>query len=72
MNNFVINIFSDIPTRIKQAIFRLARRLPVVQRQIAQAREDTLKSIRSDVAKSVKGHTFIRSLPEKGLSKVNY
>jgi hypothetical protein len=53
-------------------VFRLARRLPVVQRKIAQAREDTLKSVCEDIAKSVAGHQFTRILPEKGLSKVRF
>jgi len=64
--------FSDILTRIKQAIFHLARRLPVVQRQIAKARDDALRSVHDDMAKSIKGHTFAKTLPEKGLSKVKY
>jgi hypothetical protein len=48
----------------------LARRLPVVQRQIAQARDDTLRSVYDNMAKSVRGHQFAKALPEKGLSKV--
>jgi len=50
----------------------LARRLPVVQRQIAQARDDTLRSVYDNMAKSVRGHQFAKALPEKGLSKVKY
>jgi len=50
----------------------LARRLPFVQRQIAQARDDTLKSINGTMEKSLKGHKFTHALPEKGLSKVKY
>jgi hypothetical protein len=64
-------IFLDIPTRIKQLIFRLARHLPIVQRQIAQARDDTLRSVCANMAKSVKGHQFAQALPKTGLSKVN-
>jgi hypothetical protein len=48
----------------------MARRLPVVQRKIAKAREDTLTSVCNDIAKSVAGHEFAKALPEKGLSKV--
>lgn len=55
---------------MKQTIFRLARHVPYVQREIAKARDDTLRSIYADMTKSVRGHTFARSLPEKGLSKV--
>jgi hypothetical protein len=43
----------------------------MIQRQIAKAREDTLKSVYGDMAKSVRGHKFAKALPEKGLSKVN-
>jgi hypothetical protein len=64
-------IFLDIPTRIKELIFRLARRLPIVKRQIAQAREDTINSVCATMAKSTKGHQFAQALPKKGLSKVN-
>jgi hypothetical protein len=64
--------FLDISTRIKQAIFRLARHLPAIQRQIAKSRVDALKSVHDGMAKSVKGHEFAKALPEKGLSKVNY
>ena len=53
-------------------IFRLARRLPMVQRKIVEAQEATLKSICEDLAKSVAGHEFTRILPEKGLSKVRF
>jgi len=66
---FLFGHDDDIPTRIKQTIFHLARRLPVVQRQIAKARDDTLRSVYADMAKSVRGHTFAKALPEKGLSK---
>ncbi|CAF1193940.1 unnamed protein product [Adineta steineri] len=59
----------DISKRIQETIFRLVRRLPSVQRQIAKAREETLTSICNDIAKSVAGHTFSLALPEKGLSK---
>jgi hypothetical protein len=62
--------FVDIPTRVKQTIFRLARYVPAIQRQIAQAREDTINSVCANMAKSVKGHQFAKALPEKGLSKV--
>ncbi len=48
----------------------MARRIPYIQRQIAQARDDTLKSIYADMSKSVQGHIFMKSLPEQGLSKV--
>jgi hypothetical protein len=65
------NFFLDIQTRVKQAVFRLARRIPYVQRQIAKARDDSLKSIYADMVKSTKGHTFAYSLPEQGLSKVS-
>ena len=44
----------------------------MVQREIAKARNDTLKSVYADMAKSVQGHQFAKALPEKGLSKVNY
>jgi hypothetical protein len=64
--------FADVSTRIKQTIFRLARRIPAVQRQIAQARTDTLTSVYGNMEKSVRGHQFAKALPEKGLSKVNY
>ena len=60
----------DIPTRCKQTIFRFARYIPYVKREIAKAHDDTMKSIYGDMAKSVRGHTFARALPEKGLSKV--
>lgn len=49
----------------------MARYLPAVKRQIAQARDDTLKSVYADMAKSVQGHEFAVALPEKGLSRVN-
>ena len=52
-------------------MFRLARRFAFVQRKIAQARDDTLKSIYADMAKSVQGHKFAKALPEKGMTKVN-
>ena len=61
---------SDIQTRIKHAVFRLARRFAFVQRQIAEARDNTLKSVYADMAKSIEGHHFARALPEQGLSKV--
>ncbi len=48
----------------------MARRLPIVQRKIAEAREATLKSVCDDMAKSIAGHEFIKTLPEKGLSQV--
>lgn len=66
------NIFRylDIPTRFKQTIFRLARYIPYVQREIAKAKDDTMKSIYTDMAKSIQGHQFARALPERGLSKV--
>ena len=57
-------------TRAKQMVFRLARRIPYVQREIAKARDDTLRSVYKDMEKSVNGHTFAQTLPEKGLSKV--
>jgi hypothetical protein len=71
-NDFELSscVFEDMVTRIKQSIFRLARRLPFVQRQIAQARHDTLSSVYADMTKSVQGHLFTKSLPEHGLSKV--
>ncbi|CAF2799877.1 unnamed protein product [Rotaria sp. Silwood2] len=66
---FLFGHDEDIPTRIKQTIFRLARHLPIVQREIAKARNDTLKSVYADMAKSIQGHEFAKALPEKGLSK---
>ena len=65
---FIIDIF----VRIRETIFRVARRLPVVQRKIAKAREDTLTSVCNDIAKSVAGHEFTKALPEKGLSQVKF
>ena len=56
---------------MKLAVFRLARRFAFVQRKIAQARDDTLKSVYADMAKSVQGHKFAKALPEKGMSKVS-
>lgn len=50
----------------------MARRLPAVQRKIAEARQSTLTSVCNDMAKSVAGHEFIKSLPEKGLSRVMF
>lgn len=60
----------DISTRVKQTVFRLARYVPQIKRQIAKAREDTLNSVHGDMAKSLHGHIFARALPEQGLSKV--
>lgn len=62
--------FADLQTRIKQTIFRLARRIPAVQRKIAKESERTVKSACREIAKSVQGHRFTQSLPENGLSKV--
>ncbi|CAF0955507.1 unnamed protein product [Adineta ricciae] len=59
----------DLVIRLRETVFRLARRLPVVQRQIAKAREDTLTSVCNDIATSIAGHKFIQSLPTQGLSK---
>ena len=42
----------------------------MVKRKIAQTKESTLKSVFEDIAKSVAGHEFVKSLPEKGLAKV--
>lgn len=53
-------------------IFRLARRLPVVQRKIAEARKATLETVTKDIAKSIAGHEFTRTLPEQGLSRVKF
>jgi len=50
----------------------MARRLPIVQRKIAEARDATLKSALDDIAKSVAGHEFTKILPNKGLSKVEF
>ena len=47
----------------------MARRLPIVQRQIAKARDDTLRSVYDDMAKSIQGHKFAKALPDQGLSK---
>jgi len=66
---FLFSHDEDISTRIKQTIFRWARYLPMVQREIAKARNDTLKSVYADMAKSVQGHQFAKALPEKGLPK---
>jgi len=46
--------------------------LPFVQRKIAETRDATLKSVCDDIAKSVAGHEFTKTLPNKGLSKVEY
>lgn len=70
--DYVIILIIDISTRIRELIFRLARQLPFVQRKIAEARTATLKSVCDDMAKSIAGHEFIKVLPEKGLSKVNF
>ena len=70
--NLKFKFFADIPTRIKQTVFRLARYIPAIQRQIAKARDDTLRSVYGNMEKSVRGHEFAKALPEKGLSKVNY
>ena len=66
----IVNVPLDLPTRLKQAVFRLARRFPYVQREIAAARDKTLKSACAEIAKSVEGHEFAQALPENGLSKV--
>lgn len=50
----------------------MARRLPLVQREIAKARDDTLKSVYADMAKSIQGHEFAKALPEKGIPKVKF
>ena len=65
-----MRVILDVTTRIKQAIFRLARRIPAVQRQITKARDDTLRSVYHSMAKSIQGHQFAKALPKKGLSKV--
>lgn len=62
----------DLVVRIRETLFRLVRRLPAVQRKIATARRDTLKSVCGDIARSVKGHEFTKTLPERGLSKVEF
>lgn len=69
-SNSIIVFLIDISIRIRETIFRLARRLPVVQRKIAEARESTLKSVCNNIAKSVAGHEFIKILPEQGFSQV--
>ncbi|CAF0916017.1 unnamed protein product [Rotaria sp. Silwood1] len=66
---FLFGRDEDISTRIKQTIFRLVRYIPYVKREIAKARDDTLKSVYADMAKSIHGHEFSKALPEKGLSK---
>lgn len=66
----MVNVRLDLSTRLKQAVFRLARRFPYVQREIAAARDKTLKSACAEIAKSVEGHEFAQTLPENGLSKV--
>lgn len=68
---FVLLII-DILIRVRNLIFRLARRLPVVQRKIAEARESTLTSVCNDMAKSIAGHKFIKSLPIQGFSQVKF
>ena len=60
----------DLVVRIRNLIFRLARRVPAIKRKIAQVRESTLKSVCEDIAKSVAGHEFTKILPGTGLSKV--
>ncbi|CAF5122599.1 unnamed protein product, partial [Rotaria magnacalcarata] len=66
---FLFNNDEDIQTRVKQTIFRLARHLPIVQREIAKARNNTLKSIYADMEKSIEGHQFAQALPERSISK---
>lgn len=70
MFNFIFSLTSDIQTRLKHAVFRLARRFAFVQQQIAKARDDTLRNVYATMAKSVEGHQFAQALPEQGLSKV--
>ncbi len=50
----------------------MARRLPIVQRKITEARDATLKSVCDDIAKSIAGHEFTKILPNEGLSKVEF
>jgi len=66
---FLFDRDENLQTRIKQTIFRLARRIPAVQRKIAKESERTVKSACREIAKSVEGHRFTQSLPENGLSK---
>ncbi|CAF1562285.1 unnamed protein product [Rotaria magnacalcarata] len=66
---FLFSNDEDIQTRVKQTIFRLARHLPIVQREIAKARNNTLKSIYADMEKSIEGHQFAQALPERSISK---
>ena len=55
---------------MKQLIFRLARRIPAVQRKIAETSENTVKSACAEIAKSIQGHEFTQSLPLHGLRPV--
>lgn len=50
----------------------MVRYIPYVRRKITEARNDTINSVNSGMAKSVKGHKFINTLPEKGFSKVRH
>lgn len=56
---------------MKETVFRLARYVPYVQREIAKAHDETMRSVYAGIAKSIGEHTFARALPEKGLSKVS-
>ncbi|CAF1236111.1 unnamed protein product, partial [Didymodactylos carnosus] len=67
--NFIFNNDEDIKVRLLQTIFRLLRRIPVIQRKIAQTKTNTLTSVYSDLAKSIHGHNFSTALPPKGLSE---
>lgn len=69
-SNYLFRLFSDLTTRVKQTVFRLARYVPSIQRQIKQAQEDTLRSVYEEMSESVHGHRFSRTLPDTGLSKV--
>jgi hypothetical protein len=69
---FLFEHEEGILIRIREMVFRLARRLPMVQRKIAEARENTLKAACEDIAKSIAGHKFTLTLPEQGLSKVGF
>lgn len=66
---FLFNHDEDLQTRLKHAVFRLARRFAFVQQQIAKARDDTLRNVYATMAKSIEGHRFAQALPEQGLSK---
>ena len=69
---FLFDHDEEILVRIREFVFRFARRLPMVKRKIAEARKSTLKAACEDIAKSVAGHKFTRTLPDQGLSKVGF